>query len=236
MGWILFFDFSFFEPGFIQYFVQSNRAGQGIVLLLVCFSVVAWTLMGGKYLELKRDKRLNQSFEDRLEEVALVLNLDLTPSKSRSDYAKVCRGAVQAYLRYGSADSGEEDRVRMSHIENAIQRVVNRSREKYESKMIFLGSIITGAPFTGLLGTVWGVMDAFGGIALQGDASLQTLAPGVSGALLTTVVALLVAIPSVFGYNILLDRVRTMTTDLENYGSSLADRIELEARERIAGD
>ena len=72
--------------------------------------------------------------------------------------------------------------------------------------MVMLGSIVTGAPFLGLLGTVWGVMDAFGGMAGAGSASLQGLAPGVSGALLTTVAGLVVAIPSVFGYNYLLQQ------------------------------
>ena len=95
--------------------------------------------------------------------------------------------------------------------------------------MVLLGSIVSGAPFLGLLGTVWGVMDAFGSIALQSSANIQTLAPGVSGALLTTVAALLVAIPSVFGYNYLLTQSKIMITDLENFASSFADRIELEA-------
>jgi biopolymer transport protein TolQ len=97
--------------------------------------------------------------------------------------------------------------------------------------MTLLGSIVSGAPFLGLLGTVWGVMDAFGSIAGGEGASIATLAPGVSGALLTTVCGLLVAIPSVFGYNYLLTQVKLQITDLENYASILADRIELEVKD-----
>ncbi|PWU06292.1 MAG: flagellar motor protein MotA, partial [Verrucomicrobia bacterium] len=96
---------------------------------------------------------------------------------------------------------------------------------------VILGSIISGAPFLGLLGTVWGVMDAFGNIALQSSTSLQNLAPGVSGALLTTVAALLVAIPAVFGYNYLLSQTKQMVVDLENFASALIDQIELELHE-----
>jgi biopolymer transport protein TolQ len=73
-------------------------------------------------------------------------------------------------------------------------------------------------------------MEAFGAIAEQGSATLSTLAPGVSAALLTTIAGLVVAIPSVFGYNILLGHVKTMITELENYASTLADRLELEAK------
>ena len=100
----------------------------------------------------------------------------------------------------------------------------------YESKMVPLGSIVSGAPFVGLLGTVWGVMDAFGALGAHNNATLQTLAPGVSGALLATVAGLLVAIPSVFGYNYLLTRVKLMVTELENFASKLADRFEQELK------
>ena len=106
---------------------------------------------------------------------------------------------------------------------------------QYESKMVLLGSIVTGAPFLGLLGTVWGVMDAFGAVALKSTASIQMLAPGVSGALLTTVAGLLVAIPSVFGYNFLLTQTKIAITEIENYASSLADQIEIEAFELKPG-
>jgi biopolymer transport protein TolQ len=73
-------------------------------------------------------------------------------------------------------------------------------------------------------------MDAFGAVGLQASASLQNLAPGVSGALLTTVAGLCVAIPSVFGYNYLLSRNKLLVTELENFASALADMIELESR------
>ena len=96
--------------------------------------------------------------------------------------------------------------------------------------MITLASLVSGAPFMGLFGTVWGVMEAFSAVSVLQTASIQTLAPGVSAALLTTIAGLLVAIPSLFGYNILLGMVKTMITELENYASNLADRIELEAK------
>jgi biopolymer transport protein TolQ len=116
-------------------------------------------------------------------------------------------------------------------VENALQRAVARVTLMYENRMVMLSSIVTGAPFMGLLGTVWGVMDAFGSISGQSGASISTLAPGVSGALLTTVAGLIVAIPSVFGYNYLLTQTKLMVTELENFASNLADRIELEAKD-----
>ena len=141
--------------------------------------------------------------------------------------------ALKAYARYGdvSHDGDKADiDLLMGHIENAMDRSVAEQSLKYEEKMVLLGSIVSGAPFLGLLGTVWGVMDAFGAMSVASSASLQALAPGVSGALLTTVAALVVAIPSVFGYNYLLQTTKIALIELENFSSTISDRIELEVR------
>jgi biopolymer transport protein TolQ len=140
--------------------------------------------------------------------------------------------AVEAYWRaaaIGKEKGVDTSHFRLEHAENALQRALARQTLRYESNMVFLASIVSGAPFLGLLGTVWGVMEAFSAVAMQQTASIQTLAPGVSAALLTTISGLVVAIPSLFGYNWLFARTRTMITEMENYASSLADRIELES-------
>ncbi|QYY34896.1 MotA/TolQ/ExbB proton channel family protein [Ruficoccus sp. ZRK36] len=228
------------EPNIFTYFGESNIAGKAIVVALLVFSLLAWTIMIGKYLDLSRLRSLNLNFESRLAQQRGLLKLNLgRKASSLGPYAALVEEAVDAFHRYEGAGSERSLRVRMGHVENALQRGVAQHSIKYESKMILLGSIVTGAPFLGLLGTVWGVMDAFGSMALQASATLQNLAPGVSGALLTTVAGLLVAIPSVFGYNFLLSQSKLLVTELENFASSLADRIELEveiALEEGTGD
>ena len=92
--------------------------------------------------------------------------------------------------------------------------------------MILLASAVSGAPFLGLLGTVWGVMDAFTDIAVAGSPSLTTMAPGVSGALITTVTALCVAIPAMFGYNFLVTSIRAMIVEMDNFAAELASEFE----------
>lgn len=215
-----------FDPpalALIQAFGQANLAGKAIVLLLVIFSLLAWTVMVGKYLELVKFKEQNRSFQKRLDASELILTIDPNLTEAMGPYAHLGREALRAYHKRAKG------RHAIAHVENALQRAVAWSQLRYESRMTLLGSIVSGAPFLGLLGTVWGVMDAFGAIAGSEGASIATLAPGVSGALLTTVAGLLVAIPSVFGYNYLLTQVKLQITDLENFASLLADRIELEA-------
>jgi biopolymer transport protein ExbB/TolQ len=108
----------------------------------------------------------------------------------------------------------------------AMERAVGEAGLKLESQMIILSTAVSGAPFLGLLGTVWGVMDAFSGIAQSGSANLAAMAPGVSGALITTVVGLLVAIPAMFGYNFLVTSVRSMIVQAENFAAELSSEIE----------
>jgi len=140
--------------------------------------------------------------------------------------------ATTAYQRHkGKMTSRQDIALCMGHVENAIQRGIARTLVRYEEKMVLLSSLVSGGPFLGLLGTVWGIMITFG--ALTEKATISMLAPGVSGALVTTTLGLLVAIPATFGYNYLLTQVKIMTTELENYASSLADRVELELEAEV---
>lgn len=215
--------------GVVDAFKNSNLAGQVIVVILMFFSIAAWAVMLGKYSDLKALEESNKITENKLSGMSLIECASLR--NLQGPYAAILKEAVAAWGRSGSGNSKEELSLRMAHVENAIQRALNRQSLRYESKMVPLGSIVSGAPFLGLLGTVWGVMDSFGAVGMQASVTLQMLAPGVSGALLTTVSGLLVAIPSVFGYNFLLATSRTMMTSMENFASSLADKIELDGRE-----
>lgn len=238
MSLSLLFDTLVFQaasgPNVFTYFAQSNFAGKIVILILGICSIIAWTVMLGKYLDLSKLRSQNQRYERLLSKESHVLALDpQRPGKGSGPYYNIVREAIEAFYRYGgdvaSVDTHRAT-LRMGHVENALQRGVAEQIIRYEAKMVLLGSIVTGAPFLGLLGTVWGVMDAFGGMAGAGSASLQSLAPGVSGALLTTVAGLVVAIPSVFGYNYLLQQTKISVVELENFASTVADRIELESQ------
>jgi biopolymer transport protein TolQ len=222
------------STGLVEVFNRCDTVDKIIVAGLAVFSLIAWTIMFGKHAELKRLRDLNDRFESHLRGQTTLLNL---PESFRDQrlipYADLFADAVESYWRAAaiSKEQGNENsRARLEHAENAIQRAIARQTLRYESSMIFLASIVSGAPFIGLLGTVWGVMEAFSAVAAQESAGIQQLAPGVSGAMLATIAGLIVAIPSVFGYNLLLGNTRRMITELENFASSLADRIELESK------
>ena len=91
--------------------------------------------------------------------------------------------------------------------------------------MIVLSTAVAGGPFIGLLGTVWGVMETFAGIARANAATLTAMAPGVAGALIATVVGLLVAIPAMFAYNFMVTTIRHLTQELDSFAVRFATQI-----------
>ena len=201
----------------MDYFFQSNFAGQVIVIILLGFSILAWGAMFCKKADLSEMKRQNSATAKAVAQ---------TNSVAEAAAMRRLSGPYAEILR----DASDDKNSAMTFVDNALQRSLSRQLMKYESRMILLGTVISGAPFLGLLGTVWGVMDCFGSMSAQASVTLQQLAPGVAGALLTTVAGLFVAIPAVFGYNYLTSQSRELMTDTENFASLLSDIIEMRIR------
>jgi len=100
-----------------------------------------------------------------------------------------------------------------------------RETQKLNRLMVLLTIAISGGPFLGLLGTVIGVMITFAAIAAQGDVNVNAIAPGIAAALAATVAGLVVAIPSLFGYNYLLSRVKDTTSDMQVFIDEFVTRM-----------
>lgn len=218
---------NFVASSITDYFLQSNFAGQVIVVILMLFSVVAWGVMFCKYIDLTTIEDLNTKARRKISQSASLAEALSETKSSQSPFAKLLKEAMTT-IGHMDVASRANSAMRTAMVENALLRAMSRETAKYEQKMTLLGTIISGAPFMGLLGTVWGVMDCFGSMSHQTSVTLQQLAPGVAGSLLTTVAGLVVAIPSVFGFNFLTTQIRKMGVEIENFATSLSDRIEIE--------
>ena len=215
------------EKGALWYFRQMDSAGLAVAAVLVICSFIGWGAMIQKWSDVQELRRRNHGFDRRLRDQHSVIALNFPGSGNLCPYEFLVAEAVSAVQRHKGRLVRQSDvRLCMGHVENALQRGLSRTMVKYEDKMVIWSSLVSGGPFLGLLGTVWGVMVTFG--ALTEKASIAQLAPGVCGALVTTTLGLLVAIPATFGYNYLLTQVKIMSTELENFASTLADRVELE--------
>ena len=111
-------------------------------------------------------------------------------------------------------------------LERAAQTASSEALTAMESRMTWLATIAAIAPFIGLFGTVMGIMDAFHGLGTSGAATLRTVAPGISAALVTTAAGLFVAIPAVVGYNQLTAQLREFAARMDDFGRELLNAID----------
>jgi biopolymer transport protein ExbB/TolQ len=212
---------------------QATPEAKAIIVCLAVFSVMAWSVMVAKTLQMRRARKLNHFFNAEYRSQKHVLEVF-----DRRVQAEGCplfmvyqAGSVELDARLKTPEGGRKKQVSLKgieHVKRTLENTVARESLKLESGLILLAIAVSGGPFLGLLGTVWGVMSTFGHVAQQQSASLTAMAPGVAAALITTVAGLLVAIPSMFGYNWLVHNLRVQTVELDNFAQDLISKVETE--------
>jgi len=213
---------------------RATPEAKAIIFVLIVFSIVAWSVMIGKAVQMRKAKKLNRFFSTEFRTQKAVL--DVYDRRVQAEgcplFALYQAGSLELDARLKTPDgSGRRKNISLKgieHVKRSLENIVAQESLKLESGLILLAIAVSGAPFLGLLGTVWGVMSTFGHIAQQGNASLTTMAPGVAAALITTVAGLLVAIPSMFGYNWLVHSLRVLTVELDNFAQELISKMETE--------
>jgi len=205
-----------------------------IIILLIVFSIAAWSVMAAKAMQMRRAKKLNACFLTEYHKQSNVLavydrQVAVEGCPLYSVYLEGCKALDERLRQPNSQERKTHISLKaMEHVKRTLEGAVASQSLQLESGLITLALAVSGSPFLGLLGTVWGVMSTFSHVALKGEATLATMAPGVSAALITTVAGLLVAIPSMFGYNYLVHNLRAMTVQLDNFAQDLASRMEAE--------
>ena len=226
--------------GLLFAFEHSTVAGKIVLLTLAIGSIFSWSVMITKMRVIqfarKQTARFLEAFrQDRQPLRLFERNARFVGAPIFNVYRAGCQEL--AFHLLGSAEVDETFRARVgiadkitpaqkNAVRAAIERAVGETALELESQMILLATAVSGAPFLGLLGTVWGVMDTFTDVAVAGSPNLATMAPGVSGALITTVTALCVAIPAMFGYNFLVTSIRGMIVQMDNFAAELASEFE----------
>lgn len=224
-------------------FWDSTLPGKAIVIMLWLGSAAAWTIMVTKWWQLQLAVNATGVFLDafRSERTPTALftkREEYQGSPLNTIYKAGCMalgGELQAHgidpddLLMGDMTSEAHRRLSLNQLEtlrSVVDRNVADEALNLESQMGGLATAVSAAPFLGLLGTVWGVMDAFAGMAQSGSAALSAVAPGISGALLTTIVGLLVALPSMIGYNLLSAKIRHISVQMDNFAQEFISEIQ----------
>ena len=212
---------------------QSTMEAKVIIVSLLLFSIFAWSVMVAKAVQMRRAKKLNLLFENefRTQKHALDVYDRRVNVEDCPLFVVYQAGCKEVETRLKGPDGNRKALLSIKsveHVKRTLESAVASQSIKLESGLILLALAVSGAPFLGLLGTVWGVMSAFSYVAMLGRADLATMAPGVAAALITTVAGLLVAIPSMFGYNWLVHNLRVLTVELDNFAQSLISQLETE--------
>lgn len=217
--------------------LASRTAAKAVLVVLVVLSIVSWTVMLAKWIEFRRVRNDGLRFEG---EFSRSSTLDEAASISRrhegSAYSKVVARAMDflTHTRPGIAPTADRaGRLSASQVEAlrlVLDAEISIERDRLLRFIPTLAVIGSASPLIGLLGTVLGVIDAFIGIGRSGAGNLAAVAPGIAEALIATALALAVAIPAVFGYNIFASRLNRIEGALDGFGSELVALMAHEGR------
>jgi len=219
-------------------FLESSLAAQIIMSVLAIFSIWSWAIFFKKLFEFSKVKRLSEIFFSNyyshqdiqeLENMGHLLN--------DSPYGRILESGIEEYKKLKVSKpvhSFEQDAQKENpnlkgeltdNIRLAMERIKITEISKLETSLPALSTFVSVSPFLGLLGTVWGIMEAFLDIRARGSAHITIVAPGISDALITTVYGLLVAIPALIFYNIFQSRINNFNSEFNKFVSEVFSRL-----------
>lgn len=199
------------DLSFLALFLQADPTVKGVMIMLVLASVVCWTLIFDKAVRLAHLRRQARAFERAM----------ATPRDLGHDRPGVPGRIIAAGLEaWRDQDVSETRAERRERIERAMRGMLSSEMRRLQPGLPFLATTGSAAPFIGLFGTVWGIMNSFSAIAQSQDTSLSVVAPGIAEALFATAIGLVAAIPAVIAYN-------KLTTDLSRVQQAFSAGIGL---------
>ena len=206
-------DFSLFSL-----FLRADLVVKSVIIVLIASSIYSWTIIVGKLVRMKRLRDLNKEFDEifwsgnSFEDLYETFNYNQADPKS-----KIFCSAILEWRKSNKDVEPVKSEVINSlkeRMSRSMQVTFNKESEIIEKNLTFLATAGSTAPFIGLFGTVWGIMNSFQSIAIAQNTNLSVVAPGIAEALFATALGLFVAIPAVVAYN-------KITSDLSKYFISL---------------
>ena len=213
--------------GTMELIARSSPIAKAILLILLLFSVVSWTIVLYKLWQFRRAEQQTTSFLDVFRKSSKFSEVQsVCRSLSESPLVGIFQsgyGELNAQLRQQSsseqaAEEGSRPRLKsIEALDRALLRASSVEVNKLERRVPFLATTASITPFIGLFGTVWGIMGAFEGIGQTGSTSLGVVAPGIAEALIATAAGLGAAIPAVYFYNHLTNRVKLSASSMDDF-------------------
>ena len=181
-----------------QLFLRADFVVKAVIIILLVSSIYSWALIFDKYRMFKRINESSKKFEDKFWKSKSAEGFSKTlPAKSEDPMTQIFQSAMNEVVRTRSKSSA----VQIARVERVLEISTDNQIKNIEKNFTFLATVGATAPFIGLFGTVWGIMNSFQSIAISRNTSLAIVAPGIAEALFATALGLLAAIPAVVAYN-----------------------------------
>ena len=202
---------------FISLFLKADFVVKFVIIILIAASVYSWTIIIDKYKLFKKINLTSSIFEEQFWSSKSADSL----FKKIKDYnedpmVNVFKAGMDFMIKNKSSSAVAQERIIQT-----LNSAIDKELENIESKLTFLATVGSTAPFIGLFGTVWGIMNSFQSIAISKNTNLAIVAPGIAEALFATALGLLAAIPAVVAYNKFTSDSRKYSTRLENFSQSI---------------
>lgn len=217
-------------------FLEADIVVKIVIVALVFASFWSWAIIFDKILRMHKLRRKANAFEDDFWSGGSLEDLyDRLGPRDLDPMGSIFASAMREWRRASAVGNGSAERNTASlqqRIERVMDITLGREMEKLERQMIFLASVGSSAPFVGLFGTVWGIMNAFTSIAASKNTSLAVVAPGIAEALFATALGLVAAIPAVIAYNKISSDLDLYSGRLEAFAGEFAAILSRQLEER----
>ncbi len=212
-------------------FLQADIVVKAIMLMLILASLWSWGIIFDKMMRLRGLFKQASEFEERFWSGSSLEDLfERIGQRPKEPMSAIFVAAMKEWKR-SSSKGGASAATLAERIDRVMKISLEREMDHLHRRMIFLASTGSAAPFLGLLGTVWGIMNTFTSIGATADTSLATVAPGIAEALFATALGLVAAIPAVVAFNKISSDLTRYALRLENFagefGAILSRQLDL---------
>ncbi len=212
--------------GVLGMILHAGPVAKAVLAILLFFSLVSWAIILFKARQLGQMEREANAVFSIMNDVDSLKKLTLQLRTRRdSPFYTIALLAYEGSIK-APKENPSRTKENALEVERRLTIAIQEENERLEKYLSFLATTANTAPFVGLFGTVWGIMDSFREIGIRGTTSLPVVAPGISEALITTAFGLATAIPAVVGYNYLLGRCRRIALRLENFATYVISFLE----------
>ena len=204
----------------LSLFLKADLVVKSVIIILIAASIYSWAVIVEKLVKMKKLKQLENEFDEifwsgnSFEDLFETFNYNQSDPKS-----KIFCSAISEWKKTSDRKISSNVNALKERMNRSMQVTFNKESEVIEKNLTFLATAGSTAPFIGLFGTVWGIMNSFQSIAIAQNTNLAVVAPGIAEALFATALGLFVAIPAVVAYN-------KITSDLSKYFISLETFID----------